>query len=178
MYVRILAPPWDGFCRRRTYGGCMVNAELVVTRRASEQDVDTLVLLRTEMFRAMGTPSLDGSWAEGARLWFLERIHTSEYGIFVAELDGRVVACSVAAVRDAAPSPSNPCGRDVLISNVCTFPAQRGRGYGQRVFEAALAWARGTGIRRAELMSTAAGRGMYERAGFVETTFPAMRADI
>lgn len=156
----------------------MSDAEPTSCRFASEQDLEALVALRAEMFRAMGTQNIDGPWVSAARSWFAERIHNRAYGVYVVVLDGSVVACSVAAVRDAAPSPSNPYGRDVLISNVCTFPVHRGRGFGQRAFDAAMGWARSSGVSRVELMATAAGRGMYERAGFVDTTFPAMRADV
>lgn len=39
-------------------------------------------------------------------------------------------------------------------------------------------WARQSGVGRAELMATDHGRSMYERAGFVVTHFPAMRAPL
>ena len=39
-------------------------------------------------------------------------------------------------------------------------------------------WAVSTGIGRAELMATEAGRGMYEQTGFVTNRFAAMRADL
>ncbi|WP_286959742.1 hypothetical protein [Arsenicicoccus sp. UBA7492] len=38
--------------------------------------------------------------------------------------------------------------------------------------------ARETGVARAELMATADGRQLYERAGFCVAAFPAMRADL
>lgn len=163
---------------KTTRGAAPSDAQPVTCRRASEGDLDALVALRAEMFRAMGTQNIHGPWASAARSWFAERTHDPACGIFVVVSGKSVVACSVAAIREAAPSPSNPHGRDVLISNVCTFPAHRGHGFGQRAFDAALAWARSTGVPRAELMATAAGRGMYERAGFAETSFPAMRADL
>lgn len=156
----------------------MMNARHGNTRRAEHRDIDALVALRAEMFRAMGGQEAAGPWMSAAHAWFAEQVHDSAYGFFVVESAGQVVACSVAAVREAAPSPSNPNGRDVLISNVCTLPEHRGRGFGRQVFNAALKWARNTGVTRAELMATAAGRAMYEYAGFVETAFPAMRADI
>ena len=87
-------------------------------------------------------------------------------------------ACAVGAIRDAAPSPMVPRGRDLLISNVCTFPDARVRGYGQAAFDAVMAWAHDTGVGRAELMATPAGRGMYERAGFRPSGDPAMRATL
>ena len=56
--------------------------------------------------------------------------------------------------------------------------AHRGLGYGQAAFDAVMAWASQAGVGRAELMGTAVGRGMYERAGFQDVSFPAMRAAV
>lgn len=67
-------------------------------------------------------------------------------------------------------------GRDVLANNVSTAPPFRGRGYGSMAFDSVMVWARELGIRRAEMMATAVGRGLYERAGFCDTLSPAMRA--
>lgn len=156
----------------------MVAPEFVNVRRAVEHDIDDLVDLRAEMFSAMGTPEVSHAWRGSAHSWYAQRLNNPSYGFFVVEMAGQVVSCAVAAIRDAAPSPGNPEGRDVLISNVCTLPAHRGRGFGQRAFDAALAWGRETGVTRAELMATASGRGMYERVGFAVTEFPAMRADL
>ena len=133
-----------------------------------------LVELRAEMFHAMGVDA-SGAWRQNAREWFSQRVGTPGVGIFVVEDSGHVVACAMGAIRDAAPSPSVPEGRDVLLSNVCTLPQWRGRGHGRRAFDAVMAWARDTGVGRVELMATADGRGMYERAGFVVNASPAMR---
>lgn len=147
-------------------------------RRAAPADVAALVDLRAEMFDAMGVEASDESWRRAAHEWFETRLDDPDFGIFVVEDGGAVVASAVGAIRDAAPSPSSPSGRDVLINNVCTTSMHRGRGHGSAAFEAVLAWARGTGVRRAELMATEDGRGMYERAGFVEISSVAMRATL
>lgn len=128
------------------------------------------------MFRAMQVPATDGRWRTNARRWFADRIDRTEYRIVVVEVAGTVVACAVGAVRDAAPSPGAPDGRDVLVSNVCTMPDARGRGHGRAAFEAVMTWARTTGAGRAELMATGAGRPLYEGAGFLVQDCPAMRA--
>lgn len=134
--------------------------------------------LRAEMFSAMGVPETDRAWRANARTWFADRLDHPDYCIVVVDLDGTVVACAVGAVRDAAPSPGVPDGRDVLVSNVCTLPAHRGRGHARAAFGAVMDWARRTGVGRAELMATGEGRTMYEAAGFRESTFPAMRASL
>ncbi len=150
-----------------------------LVRRAAPADLDSLVALRAEMFRAMQTPGADDTvWQESAKGWFAERLEQPDYGIFVVELSGQVVACGMGAIREAAPSPSVPHGRDVLISNVCTLLDFRGAGHGRRAFDAVMDWARRSGVARAELMATDEGRGMYERAGFAVTNFPAMRASL
>lgn len=149
-----------------------------VVRRAQGTDVKALVELREHMFAAMGVTSPDPNWRKNAHEWFSTRLDDPNYHFAVVEVDGTVVACAVGAVRDAAPSPAAPEGRDVLVNNVSTAPPFRGRGYGRMAFDAVMVWARGLGITRAELMATAVGRGMYERAGFCDTSFPAMRAEL
>lgn len=130
------------------------------------------------MFDAMGIQAVDGSWRVAAGEWFRTRLDDPDFGIFVVVGDGSVVACAVGAIRDAAPSPSCPNGRDILVSNVCTLRSYRGRGYGSAAFDAVLRWARGTGVERAELMATDAGRHIYEKAGFVVSGSIAMRATL
>jgi len=148
-----------------------------VVRRALDSDVEALVALRAEMFLAMRAGNATTTvWQDKAHQWFSERVHNPAFGMFVVERNTQVVACAMGAIRDAAPSPAVPEGRDVLISNVCTLPTYRGHGHGQRAFTAVLDWARASGIRRAELMATTDGQSMYEAAGFTTTKFPAMRA--
>jgi len=148
----------------------------VTVRRARIGDVDDLVELRTEMFRSMGSATGGERWRANAFDWFVDRLDDADYGIFAVEHDGVIKACAMGAVRDAAPSPLSPNGRDVLISNICTAPDARGQGFGGRAFDAVMDWARQTGIARVELMATHSGRGIYERSGFTANAFPAMRA--
>lgn len=128
-----------------------------LVRPAAAADVEALVTLRGIMFEAMGVAADDPRWRAAARRWFVERLADPAYRIVVVE------------VRD---------GGDVLVSNVCTLPDARGQGHGSAAFDAVMAWARETGVARAELMATADGRQLYERAGFCVTAFPAMRADL
>lgn len=127
----------------------------------------------------MGTADADGHrWRRSAQDWFGTRLDDPGACIVVVETGGRVVSTAMAAVRDSAPSPSCPDGGNILISNVCTAPTARRRGHGRAAFTAVLAWARSTGVPRAELMATGDGQGMYEAEGFTSTVFPAMRASL
>lgn len=148
-------------------------------RPATLDDVSALVALRAEMFRAMGAGDVDSlPWQDSACAWFAVRVEDPDYGIFVVDVDGDVVAAAIGAIRDSAPSPTCPAGRDVLISNVCTLPEHRGSGHGSAAFAAVMAWARKAGVDRAELMATDGGRRIYEREGFELNRFPAMRATL
>lgn len=113
------------------------------------------------MFAAMGVTSADPTWRKNAPQWFSSHHDEPDYHFAVVEMDGTVAACAAGAVRDTAPSPEVPEGRDVLVNNVSTAPPFRGRGYGRMAFDAVMVWARELGIRRAELMATTAGRSMY-----------------
>ncbi len=128
----------------------------------------------------MGTPGhADPAWQRVAAAWFTGRLDDDEDAcIVVVEVDGQVVATAMGAIRDAAPSPAVPGGCDVLVSNIATLPEARCRGHARAAFEEVMRWAVDTGVDRAELMATDAGRSMYEGAGFRETSYPAMRAQL
>ncbi|MFB7842412.1 GNAT family N-acetyltransferase [Microbacterium sp. NPDC056052] len=135
-----------------------------------------LVELRAEMFEAMGVANEGAAWREAARSWFETHLSDRAVGVFVADVDGVVVACALGVIRAGLPSPAVVDGRDVAVSNVVTRSGWRGRGNGRAVFDAVIAWAREDGVTRAELMATSDGRRIYERAGFAPTEHPAMRA--
>jgi hypothetical protein len=82
------------------------------------------------MFAAMNVADTDELSRTNAHRWFSDRIGEDDYCFVVVEVDGQVVSCAAGAIRDAAPSPAVPDGRDILVSNVSTAPAHRGRGYG------------------------------------------------
>ena len=99
-----------------------------------------------------------------ADLTRIEKKYRGAGGDFwVLENDGRVVG-TVAVV----PLSSD----EVEIKRVYLDASLRGQGWGSRLVEHALAWARGHGHRRARLWSDvkfARAHVMYERLGFVRT---------
>jgi hypothetical protein len=149
-----------------------------VVRRAQGSDVQAMVELREHMFAAMGVTSPDPTWRKNAHEWFSSRLGLTTRtitsrslrltglwspvpsGLFVMQLlhrqrprgatcwwiTGARLRRSVAAATAVWPLTPSWCG-----------PANSASG-------------------RAELMATAVGRGMYERAGICDTSFPAMRA--
>ncbi len=148
-----------------------------LVRVATAEDVPALVALRAEMFRTMGSdPDADPDWEQGATRWFTERIDDARFRFAVVEVAGQVVSCAIGFRRDTPPSPGNPTGGDVHVNNVSTMAQERGKGYASLALADVMAWARASGVRRAELMATAEGQRLYEREGFTVHEYPAMRA--
>ncbi|MCE0536524.1 GNAT family N-acetyltransferase [Kineosporia rhizophila] len=142
-------------------------------------DLPDLVHLRTQMFVAMGPTETVPGWPEHAERWFAALIGSTEHCIKVIRVEGRVVSGALGSLSRSQPSPSRPFGQDLYISNVCTLPEFRGRGYATAVFEAVLDWGRQLPPPvRARLFATAEGHGMYQRAGFVPNTWPVLGVDL
>jgi GNAT superfamily N-acetyltransferase len=148
-------------------------------REAVPSDLPALVDLRTEMFAAMGVLEADPEWRPTAERWFTARIGQPDHCLYVVEAEGRAVSSALGSLSESQPTPSRPFGYDLHISNVSTLPDFRGRGYAGAAFAAVLDWGRRRpGAVRARLFATADGRGIYEREGFVASTWPVLGMDL
>ena len=149
----------------------------IEVRAATAADVHALVALRASMFEAMGVREVDDPvWQDAARDWFAAHLEDPDVALRVVEVDGEVVAGAVGHARTHLPSPGNVSGRIATVSNVSTFAAHRGRGYGRMAFESVMEWVRdGSRSETAELFATGMGQAMYAAAGFTVHPMPAMR---
>ncbi|HEX2705838.1 MAG TPA: GNAT family N-acetyltransferase [Candidatus Lustribacter sp.] len=150
-----------------------------MVRPALALDAPVLVTLRELMFEAMGTPAalLAGSrWRPAALAWFEAASADPDIRVVVAQIGGDVVSCGVGEVTRLIPGPSTPNGAVGLVSNIATVPAARGQGLASACLDALLAWFDAeTAVTRVDLFATPGGAVIYERRGFTEGTFPAMR---
>ncbi|GAB3274104.1 GNAT family N-acetyltransferase [Kineosporia babensis] len=148
-------------------------------REAVLADLPVLVELRTAMFTAMGVTEIDPDWRPTAQRWLAARIEHPDHCLYVVEDGGQVVSSALGSLSESKPSPARPFGYDLHISNISTLPGFRGRGHAGAAFEAVLNWGRSRpGPVRARLFATADGRGIYERAGFVTSTWPSLGRDL
>lgn len=148
----------------------------VPVRRALPRDADDLVGLRVHLMRAMGERDADDpTWQARARAWFADRLRTPDVVAFVVDGSDRVAACALVELHRSAPSARNPHGTTAHLSNVCTVPGARGRGYARACVEAALDWAREAGADSVSLHATPDGERLYRALGFVDTTYTELR---
>ncbi|GAB6899127.1 GNAT family N-acetyltransferase [Kineosporia succinea] len=148
-------------------------------RVATLSDLDALIELRTEMFRATGEHTAHPEWPGRAARWFTARIDHPDHHLSVVEVQGQAVACALGSLSESQPRPARPFGLDLHVSNVVTLPEFRGRGHAGAALRAVLDWGRSRpGPVRARLFATPEGKSLYEREGFRVSAWPSMGAEL
>ena len=140
-------------------------------RRASADDIDTLVAHRRAMFVDMGYrdhAALD-SMAAKCHTWLLTKMDGGEYLAWLASApDGPIVAGTGLWLMDWPPHMigSGPRGN---ILNVYTAVEFRRRGLAAELMKAAMQWCRANGVDVVVLHASPDGRRLYESMGFAGT---------
>jgi GNAT superfamily N-acetyltransferase len=152
-------------------------------RRATIQDVQALVHLRSLMFSSMGSDvgGQDAAWRVAAADWFREQLDMPEQfaGFVIEHTDEGIVSAALGSCHVRAPSPHNVSGAHGRVFNISTEPAHRRCGYGRACLGALLTWFdTDTSVRVVGLNATPEGAGMYVSAGFGEAAFPSMRLHV
>lgn len=93
----------------------------------------------------------------------------SNISCFAVRDSGEIVGSGTICILEELPSPDNPSGLVGYLMNIFVFPPARGEGAGRKIVEWLIREAEERGITRLMLETTAAGRGVYESLGFVDT---------
>lgn len=142
----------------------------VSIRRASLEDVETLVNLRLALERESGHLTQGALLAEvrrATRQYFLEALPAEAILVWVAEAQGTIVATSGLIFYQKPPSERNLMGLEAYILNMYTVPAWRGKGIATKLLQTLIASAKQRYAHRIWMYATQDGRPIYERAGFV-----------
>ena len=143
---------------------------LVSMRRASLEDVETLVDLRLALECESGHPTQETMVADvrrATRQYFLEALPAATFLVWVAEAQGTIVATSGLIFFQKPPSERNLTGLEAYILNMYTVPAWRGKGIATRLLQTLITSAKQRHAHRIWMFATQDGRPIYERAGFV-----------
>lgn len=141
-------------------------------RRASEEEIDTLVAHRRSMFLDMGhtdEAAMD-RMAEKCKPWLLEKIKAREYLAWLAiDSEGVVAAGAGLWLMDWIPHMVGKSLKRGNILNVYTEQKFRRRGLAHSLMETIVDWCRENGIDTIILHASPEGRGLYEAMGFAAT---------
>jgi RimJ/RimL family protein N-acetyltransferase len=137
----------------------------VVVRPAEPGDAAALVQLGTEVGSEPGGWLISGGWrGVGHERRYLRTVRRShDAAVFVAEAGDEIVG-RLSVARD-----SHPASRHVADVGLMVAASHRRRGVGTALLDAAVAWARQTGVRKLELHvfpHNEAAIALYEKFGF------------
>lgn len=156
----------------------------ITIREAGAADVEMILHHRRSMFRDMGEGSVEqlDRMVEVARPWMARALADGTYrhwlavGTGIAETppaastgSGRVVGGGGVLISPWPANPFDPCAERAIILNVYTEAEFRRRGVAWMVMERILGWVRSYGLKSVNLHSSAEGRALYEKMGFVQT---------
>lgn len=140
-------------------------------RRAEPKDIPSLADFREKMFRSFVEASFDYDATKRETVKYLEkRIEQNEFVAWVAETEeGRMIACSAISFYELPPKPWNLTGKYAYLSSMFTERSHRRKGLGRRLLQAALDFAKESGIREVALHATEDGEPLYRSFGFRES---------
>ena len=143
----------------------------MVVRRAGPADVTAWARLRVAMLREVDPHDPVTVDAGLVAAWLRARLDSPDFGAFVAEADGEIVASGGVTIYDVPPGPG-PAAREAYVMSMYTSPAHRGRGIARAILDALVDFAEQTGgVGRVWLRASDAGRPVYLGAGFEPRTY-------
>ena len=149
-------------------------------RRATPEDAPEIAAQRAAMFAEMGhlTPRASARMRAATEAYVRQAIPRGEYTGWLVHPVGaptRIVAGAGVQRRPLLPRPTEDgddvlLGEEALVLNVWVDTGWRRRGIAEAIMREILAWAPGEGFVRVSLHTSAAGRPLYERLGFIASS--------
>jgi len=138
-------------------------------RRAEGDDLGAVCDLRLEFLgevRSVDATTLERALRAPTAAFVSEAHRDGTLHSWLALDDHGPVGVVSLLLSPAPPLPEDLRTRDGLVINMYVRPRARRRGVGDELLQACTRGARELGVRRLALYATAAGRPLYERAGF------------
>lgn len=140
-------------------------------------DIDKLVKLRFDYI----STEIDLSTEDKSKLepklrkYFKEYVTQENFTAYVMEIDGKIVSAAFLIIAERPPGLNNLNGRYGTIMNVFTYPEYRRKGYITSLMDSLIIDANNILVSVLDLYSTKAGKMLYEKLGFKEMGYSAMR---
>lgn len=136
-------------------------------RKATRDDIKTIIHHRIEMIRSMGWPEDMISATETATHKFLQEPWDPNIECYLATYGEQVVGGCAVSFCIAYPSARNPSGKFAYLYNMFVEPEYRGRGIATSLVRYITQLCRERGIEKMTLNDTKMSKGIYEKEGFV-----------
>ncbi len=140
-------------------------------------DIDILVKLRFDYISTEIELSVEDKSKLEPKLreYFKEYVPQENFTAYVMEVNGEIVSAAFLIIDERPPGLNNPNGRYGTIMNVFTYPEHRGKGYAASLMNSLIVYADNIFVSVLDLYSTKAGKKLYEKLGFKEVKYSAMR---
>lgn len=145
----------------------------LLLRKATMDDLETILHHRQEMFREMGMtePVAVAASMALSREFFRKALHDGHYqGWLFEEPETHEIAAGGGIILiEYHPSPMDPRPRRPWVVNVYTHPRWRKQGLARKLMAEMIDWSRAAGFGRLYLHASNEGRPLYESLGFAQT---------
>lgn len=141
----------------------------MVTRIATEKDIDLLVQLRIDYLLDQNSMESLGDIEalKGLLLaYFTSSFAKNEFVAIIAEDENAVYSTAFLSIADRPPRTSNEPSRIGTVYNVYTYPQFRKQGIATNVMKALLNEAKNLDICAVDLYASNDGKPLYEKLGF------------
>ena len=140
-------------------------------------DIDTLVKLRFDYISTEIELSAEDKVKLEPKLreYFKKYVPEENFTAYAMEIDGEIVSVAFLIIDEKPPGLNNLNGRYGTVMNVFTYPEHRGKGYATNVMNNLIIGADNIFVSVLDLYSTKAGKRLYEKLGFNEVEYSAMR---
>lgn len=143
----------------------------LIYKRATLEDINTLVETRIEVLRATNKLCADTDMGEVERQSYLYYQKALSDGSHIAYLvfdESGCIGTGGVSFFQVMPTYHNPSGKKVYIMNMYTNPKYRRKGIAYKTLDMLIKEIKSKGISSISLEATDMGRPLYEKYGFVK----------
>ena len=143
----------------------------LIYKRATLEDINTLVETRIEVLRAANKPCADTDMGEVERQSYLYYQKALSDGSHIAYLvfdESGCIGTGGVSFFQVMPTYHNPSGKKAYIMNMYTNPKYRRKGIAYKTLDMLIKEIKSKGISSISLEATDMGRPLYEKYGFVK----------
>jgi GNAT superfamily N-acetyltransferase len=150
----------------------------MIIRKASVGDIDLLIQFRIDyLLEEQKVQSLDDIKIIKSKLrnYLSKWIPVDGFIAFIAEDNNEAYSTAFLSIVERPPRNASTSYLVGTVYNVFTYPQHRGRGIATQVMSMLLGEAKSLCVSSVDLLSTKAGRHLYEKLGFVDSCYDSMR---